>query len=158
MSQQRNRIRTGFSLLELVIVVVILGIIAAIAIPRMSRGSAGAADSALRGDLAILRNAIELYKAEHDGEVPLLPNVEAALTQYSNKAGTEFQATQDASHLYGPYVREIPALPVGDRKGGKTVAGADGAGVGWIYNAATGSMKANTTTEADDGGTLYNTY
>src|SRR5690606_32356582 len=60
----------AFSLIELVIVVVILGIIAAIAAPRMSRGSKGAIDSALKSDLAVLRNAIELYQIEHDGLYP----------------------------------------------------------------------------------------
>ncbi len=159
MLTNRSRRRSGFSLLELVIVVVILGIIAAIAIPRMSRGSRGAADAALHGDLATLRSAIELYKAEHDGDIPPLANIEAALTQYSNKLGTEFQATQDATHLYGPYIRKVPPLPVGNKKGSKTIAGADGSGVGWIYTAADGgSIKANTTTEEDDGGTPYNTY
>src|SRR5919112_1210242 len=62
--------RRGFSLIELVIVVVIIGIIAAIAIPRMSRGTAGAADSALSGNLNVLRNAIELYATEHGGKFP----------------------------------------------------------------------------------------
>src|SRR5215218_7529280 len=58
------RYSRAFSLIELVIVVVIIGIIAAIAIPKMSRGSAGAADSALQGNLAVLRNAIDLYSTE----------------------------------------------------------------------------------------------
>ena len=52
-------------MLELVIV--ILGIIAAIAIPRLSRGSDGAAEGALKRDLQVLRGALELYRAEHDG-------------------------------------------------------------------------------------------
>ena len=74
MSQQQpsssfNRSRKGFSLIELVIVVVIIGIIAAIAIPKMSKGAAGAGDSALQGNLAVLRNAIELYNSEH-GKFP----------------------------------------------------------------------------------------
>ena len=64
MMSVRNHRNRGFSLLELVIVVVIIGIIAAIAIPRMSRGSAGAADAALTGNLAVLRNAIDLFAAE----------------------------------------------------------------------------------------------
>src|SRR4051812_8894152 len=57
--------RRGFSLIELVIVVVIIGIIAAIAVPRMSRGSQGASDSALGANLAVLRNAVDLYQTEH---------------------------------------------------------------------------------------------
>ncbi len=70
MRRVRYRRNSAFSLLELVIVVVIIGIIAAIAIPRMSRGARGADESALKGDLAILRNAIDLYAAEHGGNFP----------------------------------------------------------------------------------------
>ena len=55
----------GFSLVELVIVIVIIGIIAAIAVPLISRGAKGASDSAVRGDLAALRAAIDLFAAEH---------------------------------------------------------------------------------------------
>src|SRR5262245_11019580 len=65
-----SKARRAFSLIELVIVVVIIGIIAAIAIPRMSRGSAGAADSALAQNLAILRNAIDMFQTEHGGVFP----------------------------------------------------------------------------------------
>ena len=60
--------RRAFSLVELVIVVVIIGIIGAIAIPRLSRGAEGAKDSSLRGNLSVLRSAIEFYEvvAEKD--------------------------------------------------------------------------------------------
>ena len=78
MSDPRKRTR-AFSLIELVIVVVIIGIIGAMAIPRMSRGSKGASENALRGDLAVLRNSIELYAAEHDGDYPTLLNFELLL-------------------------------------------------------------------------------
>ena len=67
MKRLRRTRRGGFSLLEVVIVVAIIAILAAIGIPRMSRGSKGAGDSALSGDLAVLRNAIDLYAAEHGG-------------------------------------------------------------------------------------------
>lgn len=156
MSKRRKR---GFSLLELVIVVVIIGIISAIAIPRISRGSAGAADSALTANLAILRNGIEVYKAEHGGAVPTVANIVDALTKYSNVTGTDFVVTKDATHIYGPYIRTIPALPVGGRKGSTGIDAADGAGIGWIYVVATGQISANTTgAEADDAGTLYSDY
>src|SRR6478672_10320323 len=83
--------RRGFSLIELVIVVVIIGIIAAIAIPRMSRGSAGAADNALAQNLAILRNAIDMYQTEHNGAYPApagSATIEDLLTKYSDAGGT----------------------------------------------------------------------
>jgi len=148
----------GFSLLELVVVVVIIGIIAAVAIPRLSRGSAGAADSALAGNLAVMRNAIDLYSVEHGGAFPKVAVVENALLQYTDHTGA-ISATKDATHIYGPYVRKIPPLPVGAAKSSTTIAAKAATGVGWIYTEATGEIKANCTdTEKDDSGTAYNTY
>ena len=154
-----NRQRRGFSLLELVIVVVIVGIIAAIAIPRMSRGSAGAADSALSGDLAVLRNGIDLYAAEHGGTYPTAADVVSQLTKYSNLAGDTTSDTRTTECIYGPYIRTVPALPVGAKKGKTGVAAATGDTIGWIYTAGTGAMVANCTdAEKDASGKAYNTY
>jgi prepilin-type N-terminal cleavage/methylation domain-containing protein len=111
MERVRNKPRRGFSLIELVIVVVIIGIIAAIAIPRMSRGTAGAGDSALGGNLNVLRNAIELYASEHGSKFPTGAtgaDVEKLLTQYSDESGTDVGATKTAARIYGPYLRKIP--------------------------------------------------
>jgi len=148
----------GFSLLELVIVVVIIAIIAAIAVPRLSRGTAGAADSALKGDLAVLRNALDLYNAEHNGSYPAVATFVEQLTTYTDVAGND-QVTRDTTHIYGPYIRKIPSLPVGAAKGNTGAAAAAGAGVGWIYDAATGNINANCTdAEIDVEGVKYNTY
>jgi len=150
--------RKAFSLLELVIVVVIIAIIAAIAVPRLSRGTAGAADSALSGDLAVLRNALDLYSAEHGGSYPAVATVVNQLTQYTDAAG-DAQAAKDTTHIYGPYIRQVPALPVGAAKGNTGIAAAAAAGVGWIYTAATGAIQSNTTAlEIDATGKKYSDY
>ena len=109
--------RQGFSLIELVIVVVIIGIIAAIAIPKMSKGSAGAGDSALKGNLAVLRNAVELYTSEH-GKLPDGASAAAIvdqLTKYTKVDGTGAASSKDVANgiTYGPYIKKIPPLPVG---------------------------------------------
>jgi general secretion pathway protein G len=148
----------GFSLLELVIVIVILAIIAAIAIPRMSRGSAGAADSALSSNLAVLRNAIDLFAAEHTGTFPTVANIVSQLTLYSDAAAAT-STTKTETHIYGPYVRKVPPLPVGANAGNTGIAAVDGAGVGWIYDEDTGEIKANCAdNEKDVTGTQYNLY
>jgi prepilin-type N-terminal cleavage/methylation domain-containing protein len=158
MPMRANRGRRGFSLLELVIVVVIIGIIAAIAIPRMSRGSAGAADSALSGDLSVLRSAIDLYATEHGGTYPTVANITDQLTMYTDAAGAT-RSTPNNTYIYGPYLRKIPPLPVGARKGTTGIAAAAGSTVGWIYTQATGDIRANCTdSEVDASGTKYNTY
>src|SRR5688500_15029970 len=123
----RPSARRGFSLIELVIVVVIIGIIAAIAVPRMSRGSQGAADSALSGNLSVLRNAVDLYQTEHQaypaaalGDTVTV--LERQLTKYTDAAGgSNVTQTKDAAHPFGPFLRRIPPLPVGSKKTQSTV-------------------------------------
>jgi len=152
----------GFSLIELVIVVVIIGIIGAIAVPRMSRGAKGASDSAVTANLTVLRNALDLYATEHGGSFPTEANMPAALTQYTDAAGTT-SATKTVSAIYGPYIRAIPTLPVGANKGlatfTGTAPGASAASAGWYYDETTGAVQANCKdSEVDESTTKYNAY
>lgn len=151
--------RKAFSLIELVIVVVIIGIIGAIAIPRMSRGAAGAADSSLVADLAVMRSAIDLYKAEHGGTLPAFATFEAQLTTYTNDAGTA-NASKSSTYYLGTYLREIPKLKVGSNKGQNgLVASQGGTTAGWVYNETTGAISANLPdSEVDVRGVQYNAY
>ena len=149
--------RGGFSLLEVVIVVAIIAILAAIGIPRMSRGSKGANDSALSGDLAVLRNAIELYSAEHGGSYPSGTDIADQLTQYSDVSGG-FGA-KSSTRIYGPYIRTVPPMPVGTKKGKTGIATATDPNSGWIYEPSTGKIRADAgALEADDTGKLYINY
>lgn len=159
MKRTINGKRLGFSLLEVVIVVAILAILAAIGIPRMSRGSRGAGDSALKSNLSLMRNAIDLYSAEHNGDYPAVSSFANQLTQFTNASGGT-NATKDSTHIYGPYLRSIPTLTVGAKKG-KNGVSADGAGAndGWVYTEASGAIVANTdVNDVDDAGVAYNTY
>ncbi|MCC6661165.1 MAG: prepilin-type N-terminal cleavage/methylation domain-containing protein [Phycisphaerales bacterium] len=153
--------RRGFSLIELVIVVVIIGIIAAIAIPRMSRGAAGAADSALTANLAVLRNAIDLFQTEHGGTFPPAGKLVTALQDYSDDKAATFGA-KSATEIFGPYLRVVPPLPVGSNKGLNTVTETGPAGTGafgWFYTPASGAIVANLAgTEKDSAGKAYNAY
>jgi len=160
------RIRFGkraFSLVELVIVVVIIGVIAAIAVPRISRGAKGAGESALRGSLASLRNAIDMYAAEHGGAFPAADNLQATLIRQLTE---KTDVNGAAGGNFGPYLRRgFPPCPVGLRTGdvgvsvaatGPAVAEAT-AGIGWVYNSATGAIIVNCD-DADDSGVPANTY
>jgi len=153
--------RLGFSLIELVIVVVIIAIIAAIAIPKMSRGAAGANDSALMQDLAQMRSAIELYAAEHTGAYPSATPATfiTQMTTYTDASGGT-SATKDSTHIYGPYLKAIPVLPVGTNKGLATVTNTGTAGTGtfgWFWDGTT--VWANDPAlDTDAKGTAYNTY
>ena len=156
MSPVRTNRNRAFSLIELVIVIVIIGIIGAIAIPRMSRGAAGAADSALTANLAVLRNSIELYQTEHEGLYPTVLAFAAELTSYSDIFGGT-SATKTTVFIYGPYLREVPAIPVGAERGNNGVAAAAGPGIAWIYNETTGQISANAA-GTDDKGKAYSAY
>lgn len=159
--------KSAFSLVELVIVVVIIGVIAAIAVPRISRGAKGAGDSSLRGSLAGLRNAIDMYAAEHGGTFPsglTQTDVIDKLIKKTDAAGTV--GTTAGTHIFGPYLRGgIPALPVCANKGDanlKLVAGAPSGGTGtegWVYSTDLGEIIPNCgATEKDESGVLYTAY
>lgn len=153
MRRQHNR--SGFSLIELVIVVVIIGIIGAIAIPRMSRGSEGAADSALVGNLSVLRNAVDLYQIEHNGSFPDADNIADQLTSRTNVDGEV--GTDPTEHIYGPYLRDIPPMPVGSNQGETSIG--DGDEDAWGYDPDTGEVWANYDDgETDAEGNQYNEY
>jgi prepilin-type N-terminal cleavage/methylation domain-containing protein len=166
-----------FSLVELVIVVVILGVIAAIAVPRLARGVTGAGDSSLRKNLQALRTAIDAYSAEHGGAFPgatadgmggAAETYEALrnqLTKFSNAAG-QCSETGGASYPYGPYLQQIPVVPVGPNKGNAAVAidkvnspplvtaGPEG----WVYNPLTGQIHANTDRPNETGTRTWDEY
>jgi type II secretory pathway pseudopilin PulG len=155
-------------LVELVIVVVIIGVIAAIAVPRISRGAKGAGDASLRGSLAGLRNAIDMYAAEHGGSFPAGTQAEIVdrLTKRTDKNGVV--GTTPGTHVYGPYLRTgVPQLPVCANKGSSDVEIVTGTPVpvggaaakGWMYSTDTGIIVANCAdTEKDENNTSYNTY
>lgn len=160
-SRKTNR-RSGFTLLEVMLVVVILGLVAAIALPKLSRGAQGTADTAVASNLAVMRTAVDLFQTEHNGTYPSSTPATfiAQLTQYSDISGNT-NATKTATFCYGPYLRAVPQLPIGAAKGNTGVATAAGANVGWIYDGA-GNIKTNTTdtspVEADSNGKLYSAY
>lgn len=164
-----SRKARAFSLVELVIVIVIIGVIAAIAVPRISRGAKGAGDAALRGSLTGLRNAIDMYAAEHSGTFPPGADQDAVETQLITKT----DASGVAGGKFGPYLRTgFPPLSVCANKGSSAViiissgspapdATSVGTGEGWIYSTATGEIVANCeTTDVDDSTppVAYNTY
>lgn len=162
LSRRAARAAHGFTLIELVVVVVIIAIIAAIAIPKMSRGSAGAADSAVSQDLSTIRAALELYQTEHGGTYPSSASALTfvnQLTEYTDASGNA-QTTKDTTHIYGPYLKAFPALPVGTNKGLNTVTVTGPAGTGafgWYYDGTT--VWANDpSTDQDIKTTSYNTY
>lgn len=147
--QRRSNPRRGFSLIELVIVVVIVGVIAAIAIPRLSRGADGANSAKLKQDLEVLNKALDLYAAEHAGAYPTIVKIENQLTRYTDIDGN-VSTTKTATHIYGPYLREIPPTSGGKYPGATKIAYTDGTDVGWLYRPVQGRIYLNRGEVVDD--------
>ncbi len=62
--------KSGFTLIELVVVIMIIAILGAIAIPRLMATRNSALDGASIQTLASLRNAIAMYASENGGALP----------------------------------------------------------------------------------------
>ena len=129
------RTKSGFTLVELLIVVVVLGILAAIVIPQFSDASTEAKESSLAADLQTMRSQIELYRIQHDGLLPEQSVAGGAI----DTALLEIVMTQKVDG-YGPYVQKIPTNPF---TGGSGVNGGTEANPqGWTFTVV-GVFKAS---------------
>jgi general secretion pathway protein G len=128
--------RKGFTLVEILIVVVILGILAAIVIPQFTDASTQSKLSSCRTTLQSMRSQIELYKIQHNDTPPALATFDAQMTTYSDANGNT-AAAKGGLFIYGPYMQRVPTNPWNDSQ---TLAAADAAGVGWVYDEATGDI------------------
>ena len=134
MKTYTNR-KSGFTLVEILIVVIILGILAAIVIPQFTNASTDARKASLVSQLQTLRSQIQLFKLQHNDILPdLVANQWAQMMSKTNLTGA---VDTTAAGLFGPYLESQPINPL---NGFKVVAAAPGAGVGWTYsNVTTGA-------------------
>ena len=138
--------KSGFTLVEILIVVVILGILAAIVIPQFTEASTEAKTSSLCTDLQTIRSQIELYKIQHNDVKPNMTvdaNGDNALTQVTLINGTVVASGTPDS--YGPYIQKIPTNQFTDSdaiaEGVADPVPVDATG-GWYYNTDTGAFHA----------------
>ncbi|HVL55017.1 MAG TPA: prepilin-type N-terminal cleavage/methylation domain-containing protein [Burkholderiaceae bacterium] len=134
------RATRGFTLVELLIVVIILAILSAIVIPQFSNTSTEAKEAALDANLAALRTAIELYRAQHGdypgakGTAPTVsgscasPGVAGSaaansaaalieqLTRPSDAGGGTCTVADTTNFRFGPYLRKgVPNEPINNK-------------------------------------------
>ncbi len=149
-----DRRRTGFTLIEVLIVVVIMAVLAATIIPQFSSSAEDAKASTLLFNLNQFRSQIELYKLDHSGAIPVVAadtfGIPTLPQMYSKTDVTGTIGTGTAFPL-GPYVanKRLPSNPINNSyyvTGLLTAAWpplaatSDG---GWFYNKDTGEIIAN---------------
>ncbi len=128
--------RTGFTLVEVLMVAVILAILAVVVVPQFTDASADVKTSALSASLHTIRSQIELYKAQHNGAYPTRASLISVMTQKTKVDGT----VDTTNGKFGPYLQTTPVNPVDSLN--SIAASQDGSG-GWAYDEGSGSFKSN---------------
>ncbi len=139
------RRKTGFTLVEIVVVVMIIGILVAIAAPRMLNIMGDATDNSERQSLTVVRDAIEAYATQNTGTYP--PDTDQATFKAALRP-----------YLRGPF----PASNVGTEDADVTISAADplvaDGLTGWMYNGTSGEFIINCTDVSEDGSTTYDAF
>ncbi|MBA7630764.1 hypothetical protein ES703_38289 [subsurface metagenome] len=146
--------KRAFTLVEVLIVVAILGILAAIALPTFQAHSQEAKEAAAKDNLRILRNAIELYAAQHNGVPPGYP------ADNPDDAPPFFGAFY-ISMVRANYISEIPTNPFNDLtticmiRDEETFPEVPTGEYGWIYKPATKDFRIDWPGTDKDGVRYY---
>ena len=146
--------KSGFTLIEILIVVIILGILAAIVIPQFTEASSDAKESTLVSNLQTLRSQMGLYKVQHndqypdtaDGGVTTDASADNFIDRWTGK--TLITGALDAAGEFGPYMPNVPKnpfqfneVPLIRLDGDTTPAGANTAH--WCFDPVTGNIWAD---------------
>ncbi len=150
-----NRARkSGFTLIEILIVVIILGILAAIVIPQFSSASNDARRSNVQTTAQTLRSQIALYRLQHADRLPPVTGFWNHMTQFSNEAGTTLSTAKDTTNgvKYGPYMQQV--APNALNQSTTVVDGTGNAVAGYVYDHASGAGSGQIWGTDSDGSTL----
>ncbi len=153
--------KSGVSIIEVILVVLLLGLVAALTVPRFSRASSADVEPDVRVPLSVLRNGIEMYYFDHgaypgqnsDGTDPAgsAAAFQSQLTKFTDEAG-RVADRRDERHQFGPYLRAgIPPCLVPPNRGQTGVAMVttrpgylpEATTAGWVYNCQTGDIVMN---------------
>ena len=151
----RPAARSGFTLVEVMIVVAILALLAAVALPQFTSTKEEGKASAMVSSLSVLRTAVDSYWTQHDKFPGQASAAEFAdqLLKATNKAGTTGSGT---GFGYGPYIR-TGKLPVNSLTGTTTIKvvttmpTAPTGTEAWLYASATGEIRCNLPGKTIDG-------
>jgi general secretion pathway protein G len=134
-----RRARTGFTLVELLVVIVVLAVLAAIVLPKFLGAGQRSKEAALKSDLKILRNAISLFLTDTGAYPAALADLAATSAPASglDSAGSSKNIT--AADWNGPYIEELPNDPVSGAAFTYYTSTSGGHKVGEVRSSASGN-------------------
>lgn len=163
----------AFTLVEILIVVVLLGILAVVVVPLLADGATSARESALAGDLKLMRTFIQVYTGQHrevspgypDGDQSVAPTEDAFRDQATSSStiGGQTAPRGTAGFRLGPYLSRIPVNPFNKLStvrvlaDGEALPAAASGDFGWVCRPQTGEIRADNV-GADITGREYYEY
>lgn len=99
-------------MVELLIVIIIIAVLAAVVVPKFTQSSTKSKEAALRADLKIIRNAVELFRADCGSYPESTSSLSSTTAPPTGKdsAGTDIPI--EPADWKGPYLDSSPIDPM----------------------------------------------
>lgn len=154
-----NRRPTGIGLVDFVIILAVLGLLAVVGLPSMTRDAPPKPDEfTLLSRLVEMRLAIDTYWAEHE-TFPGQDGPEQFAAQLTGTTDSEGRVGQGPEFALGPYLLTgVPDNPFQGVNSVRIVSPLPGEPVGgeaWLYDPATGQVRANVAGVVSGGSRLF---
>jgi len=147
-----RKTRSGFTLIEILIVVIILGILAAIVIPQFSSASNDARKSNVQSTVQTLRSQVALYKLQHQDTLPDLITSWDPLLLKSDASGSTAPAA--GVQTFGPYMQDTPTNSLNGKTNVVNGTGSVTTACGFVYDYASGAGSGKVWGTDIDGKTI----
>jgi general secretion pathway protein G len=135
-----TKARIGFAMIQVSLVGAICSVGAGIVAPDLSARGTGIEEARFLADLQTVRCQLELYKIQHDEQLP----------PTQTYAAFERALTTRGCDNLGPYLQAIPSNPYNGSSAVRFEAGLSTAGcgrAGWVLNTGTGVFQADDSSE-----------
>jgi len=127
------REKSDWSYVETAVIALVLSTIAMSVVPKFTQASPESKICDLIDGLHLMRSQLDLYRAQHDNNLPPMDSFESFRNNMIKKVG-----------LYGPYVDEIPVNPFNNLNTVRFDGEPAGAGkAGWRIDTKSGLFQAD---------------